>query len=190
MSCLKGGISINDKFSRVVLSFTLCARIALMACSLLMAKWTSTKSKSKLSRDRSIQRIQKQQDLSLYIPISEFLCLFQPERAPDKMNETDPNVWQQLSEVMTPSIVKVVEFAKRVPGFMQVSNVIRLSHVSCSNMNWCDPCLGQCHLADKLETLPNSFVISRRDARLLTKVKIFTLLTQQMRLLAEQHSLA
>ena len=31
------------------------------------------------------------------------------------------SVWQQLAEVMTPSIVKVVEFAKRVPGFIDVS---------------------------------------------------------------------
>lgn len=34
--------------------------------------------------------------------------------------KTDPEVWQQLAEVMTPSIVKVVEFAKRVPYFVQV----------------------------------------------------------------------
>lgn len=33
---------------------------------------------------------------------------------------TDPEVWQQLAEVMTPSIVKVVEFSKRVPGFINV----------------------------------------------------------------------
>ena len=39
----------------------------------------------------------------------------------DKMERTDPEVWQQLAEVMTPSIVKVVEFAKRVPGFIQVT---------------------------------------------------------------------
>ncbi len=38
----------------------------------------------------------------------------------DKMERTDPEVWQQLAEVMTPSIVKVVEFAKHVPGFTEV----------------------------------------------------------------------
>jgi len=30
-------------------------------------------------------------------------------------------MWQQLSEVITPSILKVVEFAKQVPGFEMVS---------------------------------------------------------------------
>jgi len=32
----------------------------------------------------------------------------------------DPESWQQLAEAMTPSIVKVVEFAKGVPGFTEV----------------------------------------------------------------------
>lgn len=30
-------------------------------------------------------------------------------------------MWQQLAEVITPSIVKVVDFAKNVPGFENVS---------------------------------------------------------------------
>ena len=49
--------------------------------------------------------------------------LFQPDQdsVNGKMTKTDPEVWQQLAEVMTPSIVKVVEFAKRVPYFVQVS---------------------------------------------------------------------
>ncbi|XP_011443300.3 thyroid hormone receptor beta-A [Magallana gigas] len=33
---------------------------------------------------------------------------------------SDPEAWQQLAEAMTPSIVKVVEFAKNVPGFIQL----------------------------------------------------------------------
>ncbi|XP_060076185.1 thyroid hormone receptor beta-like [Ylistrum balloti] len=32
----------------------------------------------------------------------------------------DPEAWQQLADAMTPSIVKVVEFAKGVPGFIQL----------------------------------------------------------------------
>jgi hypothetical protein len=38
----------------------------------------------------------------------------------EKIDENSIDIWQQLAEVMTPSIVKVVEFAKRVPGFLQV----------------------------------------------------------------------
>ena len=37
------------------------------------------------------------------------------------LRSADPESWQQLAEAMTPSIVKVVEFAKGVPGFTQVS---------------------------------------------------------------------
>jgi len=32
-------------------------------------------------------------------------------------------MWQQLAEVITPSIIKVVDFAKNVPGFETVSQV-------------------------------------------------------------------
>ncbi|ELT99607.1 hypothetical protein CAPTEDRAFT_167148 [Capitella teleta] len=39
----------------------------------------------------------------------------------EKVDENSIDVWQQLAEVMTPSIVKVVEFAKRVPGFLQLN---------------------------------------------------------------------
>lgn len=38
----------------------------------------------------------------------------------DDLNASDPEAWQQLAEAMTPSIVKVVEFAKNVPGFIQL----------------------------------------------------------------------
>ena len=34
--------------------------------------------------------------------------------------ELDKLTWQNLACIMTPSIVKVVEFAKRVPGFTEV----------------------------------------------------------------------
>lgn len=33
----------------------------------------------------------------------------------------DPESWHQLAEAMTPSIIKVVEFAKGVPGFTEVT---------------------------------------------------------------------
>ena len=36
-------------------------------------------------------------------------------------SEDDKNVLLNLAEIMTPSIVKVVEFAKRVPGFKEVN---------------------------------------------------------------------
>jgi len=55
------------------------------------------------------------------IKISKTYTIPNPETVPDKMDGTDPDVWQQLAEVMTPSIVKVVEFAKRVPGFLQLN---------------------------------------------------------------------
>lgn len=38
----------------------------------------------------------------------------------DDLISSDPEAWQQLAEAMTPSIVKVVEFAKNVPGFIQL----------------------------------------------------------------------
>ncbi|CAH1788891.1 unnamed protein product [Owenia fusiformis] len=44
-----------------------------------------------------------------------------PECEAQPRERTDPEVWQQLAQVMTPSIVKVVEFAKRVPGFCQLN---------------------------------------------------------------------
>ena len=58
----------------------------------------------------------------ILLTVTTGLILFQPDRqsVKDKMDQTDPEVWQQLAEVMTPSIVKVVEFAKQVPGFTQV----------------------------------------------------------------------
>ena len=37
-------------------------------------------------------------------------------------------MWQQLAEVITPSIVKVVDFAKSVPGFDTVS--IKKYHIA------------------------------------------------------------
>ena len=55
--------------------------------------------------------------------IVKCLMCMQPnqESVPNEnVDETNIDVWQQLAEVMTPSIVKVVEFAKRVPGFLQV----------------------------------------------------------------------
>ncbi|XP_013406710.1 thyroid hormone receptor beta-A [Lingula anatina] len=39
----------------------------------------------------------------------------------EKLDRTNPEVWQQLAEIMTPSIVKVVEFAKQVPGFVNLN---------------------------------------------------------------------
>ena len=42
---------------------------------------------------------------------------------PSVAMETEDNsnkMWQQLAEVITPSIVKVVDFAKNVPGFEMV----------------------------------------------------------------------
>ncbi|XP_041375002.1 thyroid hormone receptor beta-A-like [Gigantopelta aegis] len=39
----------------------------------------------------------------------------------DDNRTAELEAWQQLSEVMTPSIVKVVEFAKGVPGFIQLN---------------------------------------------------------------------
>ena len=53
-----------------------------------------------------------------------FSCLFQSEFSEGvstDLQSADPESWQQLAEAMTPSIVKVVEFAKGVPGFTQVS---------------------------------------------------------------------
>lgn len=43
----------------------------------------------------------------------------------DDLISSDPEAWQQLAEAMTPSIVKVVEFAKNVPGFIQVRPLSR-----------------------------------------------------------------
>ena len=40
----------------------------------------------------------------------------EPDAKKQKMTEEKP-----LAEIMTPSIVKVVEFAKRIPGFTDVS---------------------------------------------------------------------
>ncbi|XP_046545593.1 thyroid hormone receptor beta-like [Haliotis rubra] len=39
----------------------------------------------------------------------------------DTSQTSEAEAWQQLAEVMTPSIVKVVEFAKGVPGFVQLN---------------------------------------------------------------------
>ncbi|XP_064597885.1 thyroid hormone receptor beta-like [Liolophura sinensis] len=39
----------------------------------------------------------------------------------EKLRQADPELWHQLAEVMTPSIVKVVEFAKGVPGFTELN---------------------------------------------------------------------
>lgn len=62
----------------------------------------------------------------------------------DDLISSDPEAWQQLAEAMTPSIVKVVEFAKNVPGFIQVrhlsllcnqySVVKKTSKTSCSTV--------------------------------------------------------
>ncbi|KAL3856025.1 hypothetical protein ACJMK2_015222, partial [Sinanodonta woodiana] len=38
-----------------------------------------------------------------------------------EFQSADPEVWQQLADAMTPSIIKVVEFAKGVPGFVQLN---------------------------------------------------------------------
>ncbi len=45
-----------------------------------------------------------------------------PSGGSDKNSTRNDNngIWQHLEEVMTPSILKVVEFSKRVPGFAQV----------------------------------------------------------------------
>ena len=46
--------------------------------------------------------------------------------------EDERSALQNLAEIMTPSIVKVVEFAKRVPGFKEVSpsrgSLLRVGH--------------------------------------------------------------
>lgn len=36
------------------------------------------------------------------------------------MGSADPKLWKHLAEVMTPSIIRVVEFAKKLPGFNQL----------------------------------------------------------------------
>lgn len=46
----------------------------------------------------------------------------QPPPAVDTEDGTS-RMWQQLAEVITPSIVKVVDFAKHVPGFETVSSI-------------------------------------------------------------------
>ncbi|XP_052237901.1 thyroid hormone receptor beta-like [Dreissena polymorpha] len=44
-----------------------------------------------------------------------------PEYEGAEIQTQDPESWQQLAEAMTPSIVKVVEFAKGVPGFTELN---------------------------------------------------------------------
>ncbi|XP_070569756.1 thyroid hormone receptor alpha-like isoform X4 [Ptychodera flava] len=44
----------------------------------------------------------------------------EPDAKRQKVEESSKLTWQNLAEVMTPSIVKVVEFAKRVPGFTRL----------------------------------------------------------------------
>ena len=34
--------------------------------------------------------------------------------------KSNQQVWKHLADLMTPSIIKVVEFAKQVPGFVEV----------------------------------------------------------------------
>ena len=51
---------------------------------------------------------------------------------PSVAMETEDNsnkMWQQLAEVITPSIVKVVDFAKNVPGFEMVCKCILTIHI-------------------------------------------------------------
>jgi len=55
------------------------------------------------------------------VKITKTYTIPDEEAIKDKMDQADPAVWQQLAEVMTPSIVKVVEFAKNVPGFPQLN---------------------------------------------------------------------
>ncbi|CAD5118104.1 DgyrCDS6843 [Dimorphilus gyrociliatus] len=38
----------------------------------------------------------------------------------ERMGSADPKLWKHLAEVMTPSIIRVVEFAKKLPGFNQL----------------------------------------------------------------------
>jgi len=44
----------------------------------------------------------------------------EPSSKRPKLDRPSKVTWQNLAEVMTPSIIKVVEFAKRVPGFTQL----------------------------------------------------------------------
>ena len=61
-----------------------------------------------------------------YITKISTLNIIKLLRQPDPKSSKgsgDPEMWQQVAEVMTPSIVKVVEFAKQVPGFTQVFSI-------------------------------------------------------------------
>lgn len=58
-----------------------------------------------------------------YINIKYYIVSLQLDSSANingSLQSGDPEAWQQLAEAMTPSIVKVVEFAKGVPGFVQV----------------------------------------------------------------------
>ena len=55
------------------------------------------------------------------------LLLLQPSTVADS-DDNNCKMWQQLAEVITPSIVKVVDFAKSVPGFDTVS--IKKYHIA------------------------------------------------------------
>lgn len=54
--------------------------------------------------------------------VKDITCYLQGEceGVSKEIQTQDPESWQQLAEAMTPSIVKVVEFAKGVPGFTEV----------------------------------------------------------------------
>ncbi|KAI0240712.1 Thyroid hormone receptor beta [Lamellibrachia satsuma] len=87
-----------------------------------------------------------------------------PERNAEKSDSTDPEVWQQVAEVMTPSIVKVVEFAKQVPGFVQliVDDQILLLKSCCMEI-MCLQTACRYDPSSHALMLQNGLVLSRND---------------------------
>ena len=88
-------------------------------------------------------------------------------------------MWQQLAEVMTPSIIKVVEFSKRVPGFIQVSRDLQphLSNSSSlSDTPWLfsvDDLNFSAGLTSDETFVPSEFFISASHKYLRKNYKIF-----------------
>ena len=56
--------------------------------------------------------------------------IFFPKVESSDLEERNSETWQKLAEAMTPSIVKVVEFAKGVPGFIQVGYISTIMYIS------------------------------------------------------------
>ncbi|XP_064646515.1 thyroid hormone receptor beta-like [Lineus longissimus] len=86
------------------------------------------------------------------------------QEGPFPVDRADPVVWQQLAEVMTPSIVRVVEFAKQVPGFtgLNVDDQILLLKSCCMEIM----CLrAACRYDPEQQglTLHNGMMVSKQD---------------------------